>query len=208
MTFESRSHSRVNERFIPGIEMMEEEAMRAVVVYESMYGNTHLVADAIGEGLTTAYQVEVVPVDRAEARLLEHADLVVVGGPTHGHGMSRASTREAAAAEAHKPDSELTLDPDAEGPGLREWFTAVPTLHAKAAAFDTRIDLPAVLTGRASKGIARQLRHLGLDLVAETESFLVTKHNQLEPDQTSRARQWGQRLADNATDSPSTNRHA
>jgi Flavodoxin len=174
---------------------MEEEAMRAVVIYESMYGNTHLVADAIGDGLAAAYPVDVVPVDRADRQMLEHADLIVVGGPTHAHGMSRASTREAAVADAHKPDSELTLDPDAEGPGLRDWFTALPTLHAKAAAFDTRIGLPAMLTGRASKGIARRLRQLGLNLVAEPESFLVTKHNQLEPDETNRARQWGRQLA-------------
>jgi hypothetical protein len=180
---------------------MREEAMRAVVVYESMYGNTHLVADAIGDGLAGAYQVDVVPVERADGRLLEHADLIVVGGPTHAHGLSRAGTREAARAEAHKPDSELTLDPDAEGPGLRDWFTTLPTMHAKAAAFDTRVDFPAMLTGRASKGIGRQLRQHGLDLVAEPESFLVTKHNQLEPDETTRARRWGRQLAgDSAAD--------
>jgi hypothetical protein len=173
----------------------EEDVMHAVVVYESMYGNTHLVADAVGAGLAATYQVEVVPVERADRGLLEDADLIVVGGPTHAHGMSRAGTREAAVAEAHKPDSGLTLDPDAEGPGLRDWFTALPPLHAKAAAFDTRIDFPAVLTGRASKGIGRRLRQLGLELVAEPESFLVTKHNQLEPDETTRARQWGRQLA-------------
>ena len=39
--------------------------MRAVVVYESMYGNTHLVADAIGAGLITAFEVSVVPVSEA-----------------------------------------------------------------------------------------------------------------------------------------------
>jgi hypothetical protein len=183
--------------------------MRAVVVYESMYGNTHLVADAIGDGLTKAYEVDVVPVERADQQLLEHADLIVVGGPTHAHGMSRVATREAAAADAHKPGSDLTLDRDAEDPGLREWFTALPTLHTKAAAFDTRVDLPAVLTGRASKGIARQLRRLGLDLVAEPESFLVTKQNQLAPDQTTRAWQWGERLADSlATDSTSVHDRA
>jgi hypothetical protein len=183
--------------------------MRAVVVYESMYGNTHLVADAIGQGLAAAYQVDVVPVDRADRQILEHADLVVVGGPTHGHGMSRASTREAAVADAHKPDSELTLDPDAEGPGLRDWFAALPALHAKAAAFDTRVDLPAVLTGRASKGIGRRLRQHGLNLVVEPESFLVTKGNQLEPDETTRAERWGRQVADAlAADRPSTDRPA
>lgn len=176
--------------------MKEVGAMRAVVVYESMYGNTHLVADAIGDGLKAGYQVDVVPVDRADQQLLEGADLVVVGGPTHVHGMSRASTRESAVADARKPDSQLALDPDAEGPGLREWLTALPALRAKGAAFDTRVDLPAVLTGRASKGIGRRLRQHGVELVAEPESFLVTKQNQLEPEETARARRWGVRLVD------------
>jgi hypothetical protein len=181
--------------------------MRAVVVYESMYGNTHEIADAIGNGLGVAYQVEVVPVDQADQPLIESADLVVVGGPTHAHGMSHAGTREAAVADAHKPDSELTLDPDAEGPGLREWFSSLPRLHARAAAFDTRVDLPAILTGRASKGIGRQLRQHGLELAAEPESFLVTKQNRLEPDEVTRARQWGRQLAGNlAADSASTDR--
>jgi Flavodoxin len=170
--------------------------MRAVVVYESMYGNTHLVADAVAAGLRVAYQVTVVPVDRATRQLLEPADLLVVGGPTHAHGLSHASTRDAAAADAHKPDSQLTLDPDAEGPGLREWFTSLPTLHAKAAAFDTRVDLPAVLAGRASKGIARRLRQHGLDVAAEPESFLVTKQNSLKPGEADRAHEWGRQVAE------------
>jgi hypothetical protein len=169
--------------------------MHAVVVYESMYGNTHLVADAIGTGLRSACDVDVVPVDRADQQLLERADLIVVGGPTHAHGMSRARTREAAIADAGKPGSELPLDPDAEGAGLRDWFAALPKLDAAAAAFDTRIDMPAVLTGRASKGISRQLRQHGLKLVTEPESFLVTKESHLEPNEVNRAQEWGTQLA-------------
>ena len=99
--------------------------MKAVVVYESMYGNTHLVADAIGQGLSALYDVDVVPIDRVDPRLLDGADLIVVGGPTHAHGMSRSSTREAAVEQARKPDSDLTLDSDAEGPGLRDWFDSL-----------------------------------------------------------------------------------
>jgi flavodoxin len=68
--------------------------MRAVVVYESMYGNTHLVAGAIGAGLGTVFDVCVVPVSEASAAVLDGADLVVVGGPTHAHGMSRSLTGE------------------------------------------------------------------------------------------------------------------
>lgn len=70
--------------------------MRAVVVYESMYGNTHQVAEAIGDGLRTALDVSVVAVGRVNPALLDGADLVVVGGPTHMHAMSRASSRKAA----------------------------------------------------------------------------------------------------------------
>jgi hypothetical protein len=86
--------------------------MRAVVVYESMYGNTHLVADAIATGLATACQVDVVPVERADRQVLDGADLVVVGGPTHAHGMTRASTREAAIARRAPPRQHT-------GPGAR-----------------------------------------------------------------------------------------
>ncbi len=169
--------------------------MKAVVVYESMYGNTHIVANAIGEGLGNAVDVSVVPVDLATRELLASADLVVVGGPTHVHGMSRESTRHAALEAAEKPGKELELDPDAEGEGLREWFDGLDALDARAAAFDTRMPGPAVLTGRASKGIVRKLRHLGAPVVAEPTSFLVTKESHLAADQEQAAREWGRELA-------------
>ncbi len=70
--------------------------MRAVVVYESMYGNTHHVAEAIGSGLAEGFDVAVVPVAEAGQEMIDDADLVIVGGPTHAHGMSRESTRQEA----------------------------------------------------------------------------------------------------------------
>lgn len=169
--------------------------MRAVVVYESMYGNTHQLAEAIADGLRTAGPAEVVPVDQADASHLDGTDLVVVGGPTHAHSMSRESTRKAAVAAAQEPDSELDLDPDAEGPGLRDWLSTVEGLPSSAAAFDTRVDAPAALTGRASKAIARKLHHLGCTLVVPPQSFLVTKETRLEPDELEHARRWGAEVA-------------
>ena len=59
--------------------------MRVVIVYESMFGNTHLIADAIAEGLAPGNEVTVVPVAQAGRELLDGADLVVAGGPTHIH---------------------------------------------------------------------------------------------------------------------------
>jgi hypothetical protein len=168
--------------------------MKAVVVYESMYGNTHHVATAIGEGLGSVADVVVVPVHDVDPTVVETADLLIVGGPTHVHGMSRASTRTAAVEAAEKPGTDLELEPDAEGPGLREWFASLPHLHRKGAAFDTRMHGPASLTGRASKGIAKQLRHHGASPIADPESFIVTKDNHLDVDEEQRARAWGEEL--------------
>jgi menaquinone-dependent protoporphyrinogen IX oxidase len=168
--------------------------MRNVVVYESEYGNTHLIAKAIAEGLRASGETIVVPVGEADAALAEHADLVVVGGPTHAHGMSRASTRKGAIDAARKPGSTLVLDDAAAGPGLREWFDATKWVITNAAAFDTRADMAAVLSGRASKGIAHNLRRHGATLVAEPESFFVTKENTLESGEKDRARAWGAEL--------------
>lgn len=170
--------------------------MRTLVVYESMYGNTHLVAEAIAEGWRDAEgEATVLAVPDVTAEHLADVDVVVVGGPTHVHGMSRSSTRKAAVDAARQPDADLELEPDAEGPGLREWFDAVETLPERAAAFDTRMIGPATFTGRASKGIARRLRRHGCTLVVEPESFLVTKENQLVDDEEEHARDWGARLA-------------
>ncbi len=169
--------------------------MRAIVVYESMYGNTHRVAEAVGEGLRQVAETDVVSVHDVPPSLLADADLVVVGGPTHTHGMSHDNTRKAAVEAVAKPDNDLTLDPDAAGDGIREWIASLGSVGGRAAAFDTRVDMSALLSGRASKGIAKQLGHHGFDLIAEPESFLVTKDTHLEPDEVARARAWGERLA-------------
>ena len=176
--------------------------MRAVVVYESMYGNTHLIANAIGVGLETVFDVSVVPVSQAGPAVLDGAGLVVVGGPTHVHGMSRASTRKAAVEAADKPASPLNVEPDALGPGLREWFDSLGHYPVKAAAFDTRMHGPAALTGRASRGVARLLSAHGFEMVAAPQSFVVTKQDRLEPQEDTRAREWGARLAAGIAPSP------
>ena len=169
--------------------------MRVVIVYESMFGNTHLIADAIAEGLAPGNEVTVVPVARAGRELLDGADLVVAGGPTHIHGMSGARSRAGAAEMAHKDGSQLTLDPGAEGPGVRDWLNGLGQIHARGAAFDTRLAGAPMLTGRASKTIARLLERHGIALLAPAESFLVTKDNQLRDGEQDRAGQWGRELA-------------
>jgi flavodoxin len=172
--------------------------MRAVVVYESSYGNTHFIAEAIAHGLSTEFETTVVSVAAAEGKLIENTELLVVGGPTHVHGMSRPSTRKAAI-EAGTRDH-LPLDPDADGLGLREWFATLGNSEMAAAAFDTRLDsAPPLITGRASKKFSRRLRKHGFHEVIEPESFLVNKHNELDDGELERAQRWGERLAELAS---------
>jgi hypothetical protein len=172
--------------------------MHAVVVYESMFGNTHVIADHVAAGLGAApgVDVTVMSVHDAVPEVITSADLLVVGGPTHVHGMSNRQSRIGAKDMAAK-DDDLELDPDWEGPGLRDWFDSLVELNnCPAAAFDTRIHATALLTGQASKGIAKRLHKHGCTLVVEAESFFVDKSSHLEPDEADRATQWGRSIAD------------
>ncbi|MFC5929297.1 flavodoxin [Cryobacterium melibiosiphilum] len=168
--------------------------MHALVIYESMYGNTHALAEAIGRGLGTRWSAAIVPVAHADEQNLAAFDLLVVGGPTHVHGMSRGSTRHAAADAAAEPDSRLHLDPDAAGDGVRDWLNGLSAQSGVAAAFDTRVDAPALVTGRAAKGIAHLLEHVGFQLALPPQSFLVTGETVLATGEIERAEAWGSAL--------------
>jgi Flavodoxin domain len=161
--------------------------MSALVVYESLYGNTREVAEAIASGLGDA---KVVSVQDAVSQVTK-ADLLVVGGPTHVHGLTSRRSRTAGVQNAHGE-----LEPGAgDGPGLRDWLADLPRVaNAQAAAFDTRAHGPRVLTGSASHGIARRLRHHGYRLL-DSESFLVEGgEGPLTAGELERARGWGETL--------------
>ncbi|HEY7050469.1 MAG TPA: flavodoxin domain-containing protein [Jatrophihabitantaceae bacterium] len=170
--------------------------MRALVVYESMYGNTRTVADAIAAGLAETWEVRVVRVGEVTPELLEELDLLVVGGPTHVWSLSRPNTRRSAVQAAQKPDSTLRVEPGAAEPGLREWLSSLePHTDATAAAFDTRMPGPAIFTGRASKAIARRLRRLGYRLAVAPQSFQVSRANELLPGEAAHAQAWAEQIA-------------
>jgi hypothetical protein len=175
--------------------MERKRLMYALVVYESMFGNTHVVANHIADGLRSAFDVTVVPVKEATDGVVGHADLLVCGGPTHAHGLSGDVSRRAALEMADAHDDELELDDGAAGPGLREWFHGFENHHMGAAAFDTRFEGGAAWSGRASLAIAGRLRRHGYLLVVPPESFLVDEHNHLLPGESERAKEWGASLA-------------
>ncbi len=171
--------------------------MRAIVVYESMFGNTHAVADAIAAGIGP--DAVALPVAEATRDAVATADLLVVGAPTHVHGMSRPNTRKWAVDTARKPGASVELDPAATGPGVREWLGSIGTLRCSVAAFDTRLHRPGLLTGRAARGISRGLRGHGCAPIAPPESFFVGADNRLEAGEADRARAWGGRLGARAS---------
>ncbi|NUP50401.1 MAG: flavodoxin [Catenulispora sp.] len=168
--------------------------MKALIVYESMYGNTRAVAEAVAEGLSPAYETEVKPVTETTADDVGRADLLVVGAPTHVHGLPRPATRKSAAETAASDDA-LALEPTAQQTGLREWFEHLDRGAGKrAAAFDTRLSAPPLFTGRASVSIAKHLRKSAFEAVGEPTSFLVDKQNHLLDGELERAQAWGRQL--------------
>jgi hypothetical protein len=177
--------------------------MDVVIVYESVFKNTHAIAEAIADGIRgadTNARATCLHLSDATPAVAAAADLLVVGGPTHMHGMSSGLSRRMGvksetktAAEADRAPTEH--EPDAEGPGLREWFHQLPEASdgKVAAAFDTRIDNRHA--GGAANGISRRLRHHGYSLVAQPEGFLVEDMaGPLAEGELSRAAAWGAAL--------------
>jgi Flavodoxin domain len=167
--------------------------VRVLIVFESMYGNTREVATAIAEGV--GGDARVLAVHEAGAAA-DDAELLVVGGPTHMHGLATSLSRRMTA-EAAKEDGHHALDPSAtEGPGLRTWLRDAPDGRGKpAAAFDTRIDRSALLTGSAARGIARRLRQRGYDVKGSESFFVDDAEGPLAEGERERARAWGASLA-------------
>ena len=64
--------------------------MKALIVYDSKFGNTEKIARAIGETITQLGKVEVVKAGEANASELSSIDFLIVGSPTHAGGATRA----------------------------------------------------------------------------------------------------------------------
>jgi flavodoxin len=163
---------------------------RALVVYESMYGNTARIADAICTGLRENIPAEMVPAYRAPTEVPGDVRLLVVGGPTHAFSMSRLSTRQ----EAFK-QGDLVTPIDV---GIREWLAALePAGRADAplaATFDTRIAKVRRLPGSAARSAAKVLRRMGFRLLS-TDSFFVNETTgPIRDVEIERAQRWGEEL--------------
>ena len=156
---------------------------KTVVLYESLFGNTERIARAIADGLRQSTEVTLANFGEMPGETAD-ADLIVLGGPTHGWGMTKPTSRSRPGSEAYAL-------------GVREWLeTAPPGMGRSAAAFDTRFDKPRWLTGSAAVRIGRELERLGHQMVMPPESFFVLHTGgPLRPGEEERARRWGSDLA-------------
>lgn len=170
--------------------------MKALVVYESMWGNTREIAEAVASGLARHAEVITVDASAAPTPLPPDVDLVVAGGPTHAYSLSSPGSRQEHAAEGAphaRPER-----------GLREWLARLPygsqgpaASHGPAfALFDTRLGIARPLPSSAGRKAARIVAERGYQVITEPHSFFVRGHNgPLEHGERSRAALWGERVA-------------
>jgi len=150
--------------------------MLTVIVYDTKFGNTAKIAQAIGRGAGTAGSVRVFDTAEASLPLAERPDLLLVGGPTQKRTMS---------------------------PGLRGFVDSLAGHGISGFAtvsFDTRYRGSTWLMGSAAAAAAKQLGKAGGRPVAPPESFFIARGGQLErqglePGELERAEAWGRSVA-------------
>jgi flavodoxin len=161
--------------------------MKAVVVYESLWGNTAAVARAVAEGIGPG--TDLVPTDSPPADVVADADLVVAGAPVFGFSLPTEQVREAIA----RDEADAPVPPDMSHPSLRSWLDALPSGTARTAAFETRI----WWSPRGATGdIEQRFTRAGYRTIAKAKKFVVEgKYGPLRDGELERARQWGEELA-------------
>lgn len=151
--------------------------MKALVVYDSEFGNTARVAAAIADALRTRLAVELASVAETPPARLTGLDLLVIGGPTQHHGVSEL---------------------------MRKWLDGLPATLAGApwlAVFDTRYRIPKILSGSAAAVIGGRLLRRGARLLLPAESFHVTEiEGPLDPGEAERAQLWAEQILDRLTE--------
>jgi len=161
--------------------------MKAVVVYESLWGNTAAVAHAVAEGLGP--DARAFSTAEATGEALDGADLIVAGSPVLGFTLPTEKMREG----VHTNPGKAPLPPDLSHPSMRAWLDALPAGRGRGAAFDTQVRGP---FGSAAPKIAEMLKKAGYSPLAKPAGFLVTgRFGPLRDGELERAREWGAELA-------------
>ena len=158
--------------------------MNTLIIYDSTFGNTAQIAQAMAERLGEHGTVRTASANEAGLAEMKEIDLLIVGGPTQRHGVS---------------------------PAMRTLLERLPrrTLHgAGAAAFDTRYHMAAWKSGSAAQRIASKLKRTGAELLVEPESFFVAeREGPLEEGELERAARWAEEVLKRFETSKSVQQH-
>jgi flavodoxin len=148
--------------------------MNAVVVYDSHYGNTELIAQAIADTLCIYGPTTAIRLDPGHPVSLQGLDLLIVGCPTQGF----------------RPTQVMTALLDRISPAAQR--------DLAVACFDTRFR-GWLWQRSAARVMARQLQTKGVELLVPPESFFVKamkKEGPLLPRELQRAHAWAHMLAE------------
>jgi hypothetical protein len=161
--------------------------MKALVVYESHWGNTAAVARAVAEGIgegTTALST-----GEADAAAVPGLDLLVVGAPVLGFRLANEQMYKTMRSQPSKGKP-----PDLSHPPVRVWLRSVPSGASAVAAFDTRVRGP---FGKAAPAILKLLTQRGYRSLTGPAGFLVKgTQGPMREGELDRARDWGRELAE------------
>jgi hypothetical protein len=177
------------ERAVHDVLYREGREMKAIVVYESHWGNTAAIARAIAEGIGP--EARALSTTEASGAALDGVELIVAGAPLLGFSLPTESMLKGLAATPRdKPQ------PDLAHPSMRAWLEALPQGSGRAAAFETRIWWS---PGSAAKAILTRLEGRGYRAVAKAQPFMVQgRYGPLRPGELERAKAWGAELAASA----------
>jgi len=146
--------------------------MKALVVYDSVYGNTEKIAESIGDAITG--DTKVLRAGETSLSDLESIDLLIVGGPTQG-GRPTPPVQE-----------------------FMKQLIGATVKGMNVAAFDTRVSQKWVgIFGYAAGKIARNLKKKGGNLTALPEGFFVEgTQGPLKEGEMERAAGWASALVE------------
>jgi hypothetical protein len=163
------------------------DVMKAVVVYESLWGNTAAIARAIAEGIGP--EARALSTAEANPETTAGATFIVAGAPLIGFRLPTNGMRQSIG----RDPKHAKTPPNLSTPSLRSWLAALPKGDGRAAAFETRVKWS---PGSATRAIMKELQRAGYQRIAVDERFIVKgTYGPLADGELQRATAWGAELA-------------
>lgn len=150
----------------------DDKTKKAIVIYDTNFGNTEKIAKAIAEGMEEqGVKVDLINAEEVDASKLGEYDMLAVGGPTHVHGVSKPMK------------------------AFLERLRSVDVKGRKAFAFDTK--MKAWWAGSAAGGIQKGLKKARMSILKPHSSAIVTgREGPLEEGMEETFRQIGAEIAE------------